>query len=82
MYEPYAREWLVADRPPSSAAMVYPGMLVWGLAGALVSASLCVAGATRWRRELSTQALQLVGAWGVTSIVFAALYFLWGLWPF
>ncbi len=82
MYEPYAHEWLVADAPPGASVMVYPGMIVWGLAGALVAAALCVLVATRRKKAVSSAFLQLAGAWAVTAVVFTALYFLWGLWPF
>ena len=88
MYEPYEHLWLVANEPPSSAAMVYPGMLLWGLCGAISAAALTLVVLTlivlprapSWKP--SAVALQLAGAWALTSFVVAALYFLWGLWPF
>ena len=82
MYEPYAGQWLIADAPPSASAMVYPGMLLWGLAGALVLASLCIVIAPRLPGPVRGSSLQLMGAWAISSVVFAAMYFLWGLWPF
>lgn len=82
MYEPYERNWLVAVQPPSAAAMVYPGMLLWGLFGALISAAATLVIAQRWRTPLSSRAATLLGSWALSATAFAAMYFLWGLWPF
>ena len=82
MYEPYEDRWLVARMPPTTAAMVYPGMILWGACGALVSSALTLVIASRVSWKPSDSALQLVGGWALTSVLVTALYFLWGLWPF
>ncbi len=82
MYEPYAREWLFDDKAPSAATMHYPGMLLWGLSGAICMATLTVVIAKKIPRSLSDRTLQLVGGWTITLSAFCGLYFLWGLWPF
>jgi hypothetical protein len=82
MYEPYEHEWLVARMPPTAAAMVYPGMILWGFCGALSSSALTLVVASRVSRPASDSLLRLVGGWALTSVLVTALYFLWGLWPF
>lgn len=86
MYLPYEREWIVASALPSSSAMVYPGMLVWGAAGAFFgAAATLVVGIVRNRggeRPLRPATLHLWAAWSLTAFSFTALYFFWGLWPF
>ena len=82
MYEPYERTWMVASRSPSAAAMLYPGMLLWGLCGGLASAAASLVILSRRRRDLSPSAIALLGLWALSSVAFTALYFLWGLWPF
>lgn len=82
MYEPYEREWLLANMPPATSVMVFPGMILWGMCGATTSAAITVvvAGKVSWRP--SDAALHLVGGWALTTSLVAALYFLWSLWPF
>ncbi len=82
MYDAYEHRWLVATRPPAPTVMVYPGMLLWGFCGASCSAALSLAIGGRVKRPLGKSTLMLVGGWSLTAVVFAALYFLWGLWPF
>ena len=82
MYDPYKHEWLVASKPPAPTVLIYPGMMLWGFCGAMTSAALSVVAGQRRRTPLSDGALLLAGAWGITAVLIAALYFLWGLWPF
>ncbi len=82
IYEPYERAWLVASEPPSVAAMLFPGMLLWGLGGALLGAASSLVIVSKLQRPLSTSAVILLGAWAASSTAFTAMYFLWGLWPF
>jgi hypothetical protein len=62
-------------------AMVYPGIVAWGLGGlvcgALVGALLCRAAPRPW----PDRALHLFGAWALAAVLLAGAYFTWGLWP-
>ena len=82
VYEPFARSWQVTSSPPSAAAILYPGMLLWGLCGSLVFAAIGVVVASRRATALSGPSVSLLGAWAVSSVAFVSMYFLWGLWPF
>ncbi len=82
MYEPYERRWLVATEPPSVAAMLFPGMVLWGACGALLGAAGSLLVLSKRNRPLPASALLLVGAWAASSVAFTSMYFLWGLWPF
>ena len=82
MYDVNAHNWIVATQPPAGSVMAYPGMILWGLCGGTISAALCVAVGRRRKRELSAASLQLAAGWALSAVVFSALYFLWGLWPF
>lgn len=82
IYEPYERAWLVAAKPPSVASMLFPGMLLWGLCGALVGAASSLIIVSRREKPLSNSAVTLLGAWAASSVAFTGMYFLWGLWPF
>jgi len=82
VYEPYEHAWVVASSAPSAAAMLFPGMLLWGLCGALVCAAPTLVLLSSRKKPLPASAMTLLGAWAVSATVFTALYFLWGLWPF
>ncbi|MCP4448015.1 MAG: hypothetical protein GY811_22170 [Myxococcales bacterium] len=82
MYEPYERAWLIASEPPSAAAMVYPGMLLWGLCGAVVCAAGTLVVASSRTTPLGRGPIALLGAWALSATGFVGAYFLWGLWPF
>ncbi|HUH05279.1 MAG TPA: hypothetical protein VML75_24945 [Kofleriaceae bacterium] len=80
-YDPIARGWLMTSQP-TPMSMAYPGMVLWGLSGALVAGGLAY-GATRLvNRELPGRVERLMGAWALTAFVFAGGYYTWGLWPF
>lgn len=65
----------------SATALHYPGLVVWGMAGActgaVVGALLCRALPRPW----PVRAYQLLGAWAITAIALAGSYFTWSLWP-
>lgn len=82
IYEPYERGWVVASESPSAAAMLYPGMLLWGLFGALAGAAGTLLVAQKRKAALSSRTTTLLGSWALSSTAFTAMYFLWGLWPF
>lgn len=82
IYEPYERAWMVATQSPSVAAMLFPGMLIWGFCGALAGAAGSLVIGSKRKTPLSTSAITLLGAWAASSVAFTAMYFLWGLWPF
>ncbi len=82
MYEPYERQWFVATEAPTPATMLYLGMLLWGVGGAIVSAAISVLVCSRLKPALADSTLQLMGGWALTSCGICGLYYLWGLWPF
>lgn len=82
VYEPYERIWMVAAEPPSVASMLFPGMLLWGLCGALLGAASSLVILSKRTKPLPQSAITLLGAWAASSTAFTAMYFLWGLWPF
>lgn len=84
-YLPVERRWTTSP-PAGVIAMAYPGLVLWGAAGALVGAGLgALIGTALDRgtpRPLSPPALRLCGAWAVTAIVLTGWYYTWNLWPF
>jgi hypothetical protein len=66
---------------PRGIAVVYPGLVLWGLGGAvcgaLVGAVLC----RLFPRPWPVRTLHLFGAWALTALVLAGGYFTWSLWP-
>ena len=62
-------------------AITYPGMLAWGAGGAACGALLGAAACAIVRRPLPDRVLRLLGAWAITAILLAGLYFTWTLWP-
>ncbi len=82
IYEPYERNWVVSTELPSAAAMLYPGMVLWGLCGAFVCAAGSLVVAQKRKAPLSARAATLLGSWALSCTGFTAMYFLWGLWPF
>lgn len=81
MYLPYARRWLVGTESPGGIAMMYPGIVLWGVAAALGAAAVA-AGLLRWRRQpLPTAALRVTGAWAMTAGLLGAAYFTWMILP-
>ena len=78
-YLPLEGRWTL--HPGNALAINYPGMLAWGLGGAASGALVGAAACAIWRRPLPARALQLAGAWAITAILLAGLYFTWTLWP-
>jgi hypothetical protein len=64
-----------------SIAIVYIGIIAWGVgglvSGALVGALLC----RLWPRPWPDRALHLFGAWAIAAVLLAGGYFTWSLWP-
>lgn len=82
MYEPTTANWLVATTPPTRTAMVYPGLLLWGVTGAVTGAAGTLLLGSFARCSPHDKTLRLVGAWALTAFGFSCAYFFWGLWPF
>ncbi|MEO6772244.1 MAG: hypothetical protein ABI467_04385 [Kofleriaceae bacterium] len=72
---------VVIRAPAGAIAMVYWGLIAWGVGGAACGAALGVIACALWKRPLPERALQLVGAWAITAIMLAGSYFTWSLWP-
>jgi hypothetical protein len=69
------------DTATSPTAMAYLGIVAWGIGGAGCGALVGAAIAAAVRRPLSDRWIQLFGAWAITALLLAGLYFTWGLWP-
>jgi hypothetical protein len=68
--------------PPQGAiAMLYPGIVLWGVGGAAVGAAIGAGLCAAWRRPWPDRALQLLGAWAIAAIVIAGVYYTWTAWP-
>jgi hypothetical protein len=77
-YLPVTSE-LTMKAPPGSIAMMYVGVIAWGVGGAacgaLVGAIVCAV----VKRPLPDRALQLAGAWAITALLLAGSYYTWML---
>jgi len=80
-YSPLDHAWRMTSSP-APLEMSYLGMVLWGLGGALVGAGIVSVAARLVGRELSASVDRLAGAWALTAVGFAGLYFTWALWPF
>lgn len=78
-YLPLSRTLARAGDP--GIAIVYPGIVLWGLgglaAGGLTGAALRALAPGPW----PLRALQLLGAWAITALLLAGGLFTWALWP-
>lgn len=78
-YLPLKGELTFGSTP--SIAMVYLGIVAWGIGG-LVCGALVGALLTKiFPRPWSDLVLRLFGAWAITAILLAGGYFTWSLWP-
>lgn len=80
-YDPIERSWLFTAQP-TSMSMAYPGMVLWGLGGAVVAGGLMYVASRVVDREMPGQVDSLMGAWALTAFGYAGVYYTWGLWPF
>lgn len=62
-------------------ALVYPGLVLWGVGGAAAGALVAAAVVRMIPRTWQDRTLQLFGAWAITAILLAGGYFTWSLWP-
>jgi len=62
-------------------AMVYLGIVLWGLGGLICGALVGVVLSKIFPRPWSDLMLRLFGAWAITAILLAGGYFTWSLWP-
>lgn len=81
-YDPIGHAWLLVTRPDTPEPMAYYGMLLWGLCGGIVGAAAVLLATKLASRELSRRWLHLAGAWALTAVGLAGMYFTWNLWPF
>ena len=64
-----------------SIAIVYLGIVLWGIGGLVVGALVGAVLTTIFPRPWSDLVLRLFGAWAITAILLAGGYFTWSLWP-
>ena len=80
VYLPASGE-LVLHAPAGSVAIIYWGLVAWGLGGAacglIAGAGLCAVVKRPWTERW----LRLFGAWAITAILLAGSYETWNLWP-
>ncbi len=81
-YFPYENAWEFHSTPPGSVPSNYLGIVLWGLAGAVVCAGLAWLVTQFIKRDLPPRWLQLFGGWALTSFFLAGAFFTWNLWPF
>ncbi len=62
-----------------SVAMLYLGIIAWGVGGAAVGSLLGAVFCAAWRKPLSAIALQVAGAWAIAAIILAGGYYTWNL---
>ena len=77
-YDPVTRRLFVAP-PVPGLPLVYYGLLLWGLAGAVVAAAL--AAIVQRSKSPSPRALELLAAWTLTALLLVGAYFTWNNWP-
>jgi hypothetical protein len=70
-----------ASTPVTGVAMLYPGMVAWGVGGTLTGGAVGAALCRIVPRPWPARTLQLFGGWAITAILLAGLYFTWSLWP-
>jgi hypothetical protein len=79
-YVPLAND--VTFEPTSApTAMFYPGIVAWGLGGAICGALVGAILVRLFPRTWPDRVLHLFGAWAITAILLAGGYFTWSLWP-
>jgi hypothetical protein len=79
-YDPIARRWhFVAKMGP--IPMGYVGLILWGIAGAIVAAALAGVITARLTREPSERSYALWGAWAMSAVAVVLGYFAWNNWP-
>jgi hypothetical protein len=79
-YLPISGE-LVLHAPAGSVAMIYWGLVAWGLGGAACGALVSVIACALWKRPLPDRLLLVAGAWAIAALLLAGGYFTWSLWP-
>jgi hypothetical protein len=68
--------------PPKGAiAMVYPGIILWGLGGLACGAIVGVVLGKIIAKPWTARTLHLFGAWAITAVLLAGTYYTWNLWP-
>jgi len=78
-YLPLHRELTFEQTP--SIAIVYLGIVLWGLGGLVLGALVGAVMSRIFPRPWSALVLRLFGAWAITAILLAGGYFTWSLWP-
>lgn len=68
------------DSTPS-IAIVYLGIVAWGIGGLICGALVGALLTKIFPRPWSDLVLRLFGAWAITAILLAGGYFTWSLWP-
>jgi hypothetical protein len=81
-YRPLARVWELTARPSTPDAMVYVGLVLWGLGGAVVGGLVVFVALRFVAADVPRRWLDLAGAWALTAVALTGAYFTWNLWPF
>lgn len=79
-YLPLTGDWGWSSSS-ASLAVVYPGLVLWGLGGAACGALVGAVAVRMVPRAWADRTLHLFGAWAITAILLAGGYFTWSLWP-
>lgn len=82
IYQPYQREWLMTDSPPSGVNILFFGSLLWAIAGATLAGLVTSLVLRRWPHLAGEGVHHLAAAWAGTSVALACAYFFWSLFPF
>ncbi len=72
---------LTFDPGSSGTAMVFWGIVLWGLGGLACGAIVGAVLVKLFPRPWTDRTLHLFGAWAITAILLTGGYFTWALWP-
>jgi hypothetical protein len=79
-YVPLTGELTFSSSVPPTA-IVYLGLVLWGLGGTLVGALVGAVLVRIFPRPWTDRTFHLFGAWAITAILLAGGYYTWSLWP-
>jgi hypothetical protein len=79
-YDPVNRRWFFAANA-TPIPMGYVGMIVWGIAGALICGGVAMVLGSRRKNAPGDRLFSLGAAWTLTAIAIVIGYFTWNNWP-
>lgn len=80
LYVPLREEFTFTK--PNAIAMIYLGLVLWGVGGLVTGALAGVVLTKIFPRPWPEMTLRLFGAWAITALLLAGGFFTWSLWPF